>query len=74
MHSELGDHYAGSELAVEARFCELDPGMALKYGIKDPVCLYSERNLFMLLLEAGGSVLRTFTTTHGNIKGIAVRV
>jgi len=74
MHSELGDHYAGAERPVEDRFCHLDAGMAHKYGIQDPVCLYSERNLFMLLLEAGGSVLRTFTTTHGNVKGVAVRV
>jgi len=28
----------------------------------------------MLLLEAGGSVLRTMTTTYGNVKGVAVRV
>lgn len=74
MHSELGDHYAGAENPVENRFCELGPDMAHKYGIHEPVCLYSERNLFMLLLEAGGSVLRTFTTTHGNVKGVAVRV
>ncbi|MBS1189911.1 MAG: hypothetical protein H6R10_1703 [Rhodocyclaceae bacterium] len=74
MHSELGDHYPEAEKAVEDRFCPLDPGMAQKYGIADPVCLYSERNLFLLLMEAGGSVLRTFTTTHGNVKGVAVRV
>lgn len=74
MHSELGYHYAGAESIIDRRFCPLDPAMARKYGINDPVCLYSERNLFMLLLEAGGSVLRTFTTTHGNIKGISVRV
>ena len=48
--------------------------MAKKYGIAGPVCLYSERNLFMLLLEAGASVLRTMTTTYGNVKGVAVRV
>lgn len=74
VHSELGDQYPGNEQPVEDRFCQLHPGMARKYGIDHPVCLYSERNLFMLLLEAGGSVLRTFTTTHGNVKGIAVRV
>lgn len=74
MHSELGDHYPGNEKPIESRFCELEPGMARKYGIDHPVCLYSERNLFMLLLEAGGSVLRTFTTTHGSVKGVAVRV
>lgn len=74
MHSELGDNYRDAETLIENRFCKLDPGMAKKYGITGSVCLYSERNLFMLLLEAGGSVLRTFTTTHGSIKGIAVRV
>lgn len=74
IHSELGDHYTGADKRVEERFCALDPGMAQKYGIQDSVCLYSERNLFMLMMEAGGSVLRTFTTTHGSIKGVSVRV
>ena len=45
-----------------------------KYGIVGPLCLYTERNLFMLLLEAGASVLRTMTSTYGNVKGVAVRV
>jgi hypothetical protein len=48
--------------------------MINKYGIKSKVCLYSERNLFLLLLEAGASVLRTLTTTYGNVKAVAVRV
>lgn len=74
VHSELGDNYPGIDDPVEERFCRLAPGMATKYDIDQPVCLYSERNLFLLLLEAGGSVLRTFTSTHGNVKGIAVRV
>lgn len=74
LHSELSEGYACYDEDVEARFCELAPPMVKKYGIKGPVCLYSERNLFMLLLEAGGSVLRTLTTTYGNVKGIAVRV
>ena len=74
LHSELGDGYAGAERILSERFCELDPRMAAKYDIPGPVCLYSERNLFTLLLEAGASVLRTFTSTHGNVKGIAVRV
>lgn len=74
MHSELGEKYPGTETVVEERFCRLDPDMAIKYGIEQPVCLYSERNLFLLLMEVGVSLLRTFTTTHGSIKGIAVRV
>ena len=48
--------------------------MAEKYGIKQKVCLYSERDLFMLLLDAGASVLRTLTTTYGNVKAVAVRI
>lgn len=74
MHSELGDSYSAVELPVDQRFVPLSPEMAKKYGHFDPVCLYSERNLFMLLLEAGASVLRTLTTTYGNVQGVAVRV
>lgn len=74
LHSELGDGYPGGEQSIEQRFSELSPSVAKKYGITHPVCLYSERNLFMLLLDAGASVLRTLTTTYGNVKGVAVRV
>ena len=74
LHSELSEGYAGRDLPIEQRFTDLAPPLARKYGIQHPVCLYTERNLFMLLLEAGGSVLRTLTTTYGNVKGIAVRV
>lgn len=74
LHSELGENYTGANVRIEDRLHPLSPAMARKYGIDNPVCLYSERNLFMLLMEAGGSVLRTFTTTHGSVRGIAVRV
>ncbi len=74
LHSELSEGYAGRDTPIETRFSQLAPALADKYGIANPVCLYSERNLFMLLLEAGASVLRTLTTTYGNVKGIAVRV
>ena len=74
LHSELGDGYPAAETPVEERFAELAPAIAEKYGVSGPVCLYTERNLFMLLLAAGASVLRTMTTTYGNVKGIAVRV
>ena len=74
LHSELGHGYADAVQPIEQRFAELAPALREKYGIRQPVCLYSERNLFMLLLEAGTSVLLTLTTTYGNVKGIAVRV
>lgn len=74
LHSELSDHYADTEVPVEQRFAKLSPALIKKYGITGEVCLYTERNLFMLLLDAGASVLRTLTTTHGNVKAVAVRV
>lgn len=74
LHSELGDGYSSRELPIEQRFEPLGALMAKKYELHDPVCLYTERNLFMLFLEAGASVLRTLTTTYGNVQGIAVRV
>lgn len=74
LHSELGDDYPASDTLINERFSPLAPAMAEKYGLHAPLCLYSERNLFMLLLEVGASVLRTLTTTYGNVQGIAVRV
>lgn len=74
IHSELGDGYTASEQMLEQRFGPLAPHMAEKYNLHSSLCLYSERNLFMLLLEVGASVLRTLTTTYGNVQGIAVRV
>ena len=74
LHSELGHNYVDGDKPVEQRFSPLSAALANKYEIRDPVCLYSERNLFMLLLDAGASVLRTLTTTHGNVKAVAVRV
>ena len=74
LHSELGQNYADGDKPVEQRLCPLSSALANKYEIRDPVCLYSERNLFMLLLGAGASVLRTLTTTHDNVKAVAVRV
>lgn len=74
LHSELGSGYSDYEKPVNERFSPLAQAQADKYGIPMPVCLYTERNLFMLLLEAGASVLRTLTTTYGNVKGVAVRV
>lgn len=74
INSELGDGYEDHDKMVEDRFCNLAPAIIKKYNIKGKVCLYSERNLFLLLLEAGASVLRTLTTTYGNVKAVAVRV
>ncbi|MDD2741797.1 MAG: class I SAM-dependent methyltransferase [Rhodocyclaceae bacterium] len=74
LKSELGDGYIDADKDVQERFCYLSPALVKKYGIKSKVCLYTERNLFLLLLESGASVLRTLTTTYGNVKAVAVRV
>ena len=74
LHSELAEGYPAGDMPIGERFADLSPALAGKYNIHGPVCLYTERNLFMLLLEAGASVLRTLTTTYGNVKGVAVRV
>lgn len=74
LHSELGDEYPDAARPIRDRFAPLPAKTAARYSIAGPVCLYSERELFLLLFEAGASVLRTFTTTHGNVKAIGVRV
>lgn len=74
MHSELSDGYPDEQQPVRQRFSPLAPTIAAKYGLFESICLYSERDLFLLLFEAGLSVVKTFTTTHGNVKAIAVRV
>jgi hypothetical protein len=74
LHSELGEGYLGREQSIYERYSQLSPAMARKYDIRNEVCLYSERDLFLLLLESGASVLRTMTTIWGNVKAVAVRV
>ncbi|MDR2624922.1 MAG: class I SAM-dependent methyltransferase [Zoogloeaceae bacterium] len=74
LHSALGENYADASAPIEQRFCKLAPALAKSYNIPEAVCLYSERNLVILLFEIGGSVLRSFTTTHGTVKAVAVKV
>lgn len=74
VHSDLSEAYPDENKPVRNRFAPLAPHIASKYGIRQAVCLYSERDLFLLLFEAGLSVVKTFSTTHGNVKAIAVRV
>ena len=74
IHSDLCEAYPDENQPVRQRFSPLAPELARKYGIDQPVCLYSERDLFLLLFEAGLSVVKTFSTTHGNVKAVAVRM
>ncbi|WP_371323840.1 hypothetical protein VX159_15835 [Dechloromonas sp. ZY10] len=73
LHSELGDGYSALDLPVGKRFGPLAPAIAQKYGISSDICLYTERDLFMLLLESGASVLRTMTTSYGSVKAVGGR-
>lgn len=74
IHSELGDHYADGSKLVSDRFAPVTPALAERYGLAGPVCLYSERNLFSLLMEAGGAVIKTSTSALGHVRGIAARI
>lgn len=74
IHSELGDHYPDGGKLVGERFCEVPAELAQRYGISGPICLYSERNIFSLLMEAGGAILRTSTSALGHVRGVAARI
>jgi SAM-dependent methyltransferase len=74
LHSVLGEDYHDHDVAIESRFCALSPAVAKCYGIRKKICLYSERDLMRLLITTGGGVLRTFTSTHGAVKGVVVRI
>lgn len=74
IHSELGDDYADGDRLVTQRHCPLAPEIAARYHIDGPICLYSERNIFSLLLEAGAAVIHTSSSALGHVRGIANRV
>jgi hypothetical protein len=74
IHSELGDNYPDGAKLVYERLAPLAPELARRHGIDGPVCLYSERNLFSLLMEAGLAVLKTSTSALGHVRGVAARV
>lgn len=74
IHSELGDHYPDGGKLVSDRMAPVTPELAKRYNLHGPVCLYSERNLFTLLMEAGGAVLKTSSSALGHVRGVAARI
>ncbi|MBA3997129.1 MAG: hypothetical protein C0466_08155 [Candidatus Accumulibacter sp.] len=74
LHSTLGDHYPDSDKLIEERYAALPPTLAASYGLRGPLCLYSERNLITLLFGVGASVLQSATGAFGNVRAVAVRV
>jgi len=74
LYSDLGEGYKDYNHPIDTRFCALAPAAAKCYDIKGKICLYSERDLLRMLIEIGSGVLKTFTSTHGAVKGVAVRI
>lgn len=74
IHSDLGENYADGGKLVNDRLAPVTPELARRYGLDRPICLYSERNLFSLLMEAGGVVLKTSTSALGHVRGVAARI
>ncbi|MBK8525263.1 MAG: class I SAM-dependent methyltransferase [Betaproteobacteria bacterium] len=74
IHSDLGDNYPDGGKLVSDRLALVSPEAGSRYGLTEPVCLYAERNLFSLLMEAGGAVLKTSTSALGHVRGVAARI
>lgn len=74
LHSPLGECYRDVEKPVADRFCRIQPPPP-EHALKTvSLCLYSERDLFLTLFQAGWTVLRTSTSTDGNVLATAVCV
>lgn len=71
--SELGDGYAGHDLALAERYVPLADSMATKHNIQGPVCLYSLEDLAALFSAAGLSPTTLFVSEFGNVKGVAAQ-
>ena len=74
IHSDLGDGYPDGSKLVGERLALVAPEVAERYALRAPLCLYYERNLFALLMEAGGVVLKTSTSALGHVRGVAARI
>jgi hypothetical protein len=74
LHSPLGEYYRDVEKPVADRFCRIQPPPP-EHALKAVnLCLYSERDLFLTLFQTGWTVLRTSTSTDGNVLATAVCV
>ncbi len=74
IHTELGDHYPDGDKLVCDRFSCLPDFLADRHDVEGPVCLYSERDLFSMLLDVGCVITTTSTSSLGHVRGIAVRI
>ena len=70
LRSELGNDYCGSKQELTNRFAPLNPAMAAKHDIHEPVCLYTPDDLVNLCEQASYKPERVFSSAFGNVKGI----
>lgn len=73
LHSELGQGYADRARPIARRCCRLEARIARKHQIREPVCLYTERDLKALVTPFGFAEIRVWSSTFGNIKAIFVK-
>ena len=74
MQSELAAGYCHADNPVEERFAALAEAMQSKHRVREPVCLYTKEELERLVVRRGFTVIRTWTSPFGNVKGVFERV
>lgn len=70
LYSELSEGYQGKAAPLEERYCKLDTKMAEKHHIKEPVCLYSEKDMKTLVEPFKFVAEDIWSSSFGNIKSI----
>ena len=73
IHSDLGEHYADGENSLANALLKSRRTWRPPWHQR-PLCLYSERNLFMLLMECGAAVIKTSSSALGHVRGVAARI
>lgn len=68
LNSELGDGYEPRFMPPMHRFAKLEPSMAEKHGILQPVCLYRLIEARELLMSSGWKPVNAWESSFGNIK------
>lgn len=68
--SELGKDYPHAKKPVHQRFTQLSELYAIKHGILEEVCLYTEMDLIQLAESIGFVKINVYTSEFGNVKGI----
>lgn len=70
LQSEAGVRYAHAHRPVQERFSSIDPDIAEKLQMFEPVCLYSKEEFETLLKTAGFQIEKSWESAFGNIKVI----